>query len=119
MRRLTATLLLLFALLGNLIPLALAATADPPHACCVRKAVHPCHGSAPAESESLTIRNTSYCHQDCCRATVTRWAQTHVPLATVATHLVNARVLPPVPERPSAQLIVSRSTRAPPRFSLL
>lgn len=119
MRRLTATSLLLFALSGNLIPLALAATADPPHACCVRKAVHPCHGSESTESESLTIRSAACCHRDCCRATTARWAWTQVELATVATPVVNARVVSPCLDRPSAELFEFCSTRAPPQSDLL
>lgn len=114
MRRLTATLLLLFALAGNIVPLALAATADPPHACCIRKAVHPCHGAASTESESLEIRRAACCNRDCCRATAARWAQTQVHLATLATPGVNARALSPYPNRHCANLLASRSTRAPP-----
>ena len=42
MQRLTARLLLLFALAGNFLPVALAATTAPPRACCLRMA-HKCH----------------------------------------------------------------------------
>ena len=37
MHRLTARLLLFFALVGSLVPVALAASAAPTHACCLRK----------------------------------------------------------------------------------
>src|SRR5689334_20600791 len=105
MRHLTATLLLLFAIAGNLVPLALAAAAGPPHACCIRKAVHPCHGAASTESESLEIRSAACCNRDCCRATATRWAQTPVHLSTLAPPAVNVRVLSPYPNRPCANLL--------------
>jgi hypothetical protein len=52
MRRLTARLLLLFALAGTFVPPALAATAAPPHACCIRKAAHQCHGSGPEADQA-------------------------------------------------------------------
>src|SRR5271169_3819487 len=71
MHRLTARLLLFLALVGNLVPLALAATAAPPHACCLRKGVHHCQDSLTAESEQLVIRDASCCNHDCCRAVTT------------------------------------------------
>src|SRR6266850_690583 len=91
MHRLTARLLLLFALVGNFVPVALALSAAPsPHACCVRKApqAHPCHGMAMAttEPEQLAVRGTGCCNHDCCRGvTVARWAQTEpVAVSTLA-----------------------------------
>ena len=54
MHRLTARLLLLFALVGNLVPLALAAGAAPPHACCLRKGVHRCQDSLGAGSRVVS-----------------------------------------------------------------
>jgi len=119
MRRLTATSLLLFALAGNLVPLALAAMADPPHACCLRKAAHPCHGSATTESESLIVRTGACCHQDCGWATATRRAQNHARVATVAAPVIAARVLSPCTDRPGSHVFQPRSSRAPPPTRLL
>jgi len=66
MQRRTAKLLLLFAMVGTFVPLALAATAAPPHACCIR-AAHKCHAMA-GESDQLAIGSTGCCNHDCCRA---------------------------------------------------
>lgn len=71
MRRLVARFLLLIAFAGNLFPLAMAATIAPRHACCIRKAAHPCHGSANSESDHLVISSSSCCRQDCSRAVTT------------------------------------------------
>jgi hypothetical protein len=65
MHRLTARFLLLLALVGNLAPLALAATAPPPRACCLRKGVHSCHDSLASDSGQLVIRDASCCDHDC------------------------------------------------------
>jgi hypothetical protein len=120
MHRLTATLLLLFALGGNLVPLALAATADPPHACCVRKQAHPCHGSALTESEELTIRAAACCHQECCRAISTaRWAYARPRLTVFSTQIVEAHAVALRAHPPSTTLAPFRSTRAPPHSFIL
>ena len=73
MRRLTARLLLLFALAGTFVPPALAATAAPPHACCIRKAAPQCHGSRP-EADQRTVHSTSCCNQGCGRGVTTSWS---------------------------------------------
>jgi len=49
MHRLTARLLLLFALAGYTLPLAIALSSDPPRACCMRKAHH-CDQLSSAET---------------------------------------------------------------------
>src|ERR1700682_2002893 len=75
MHRLTAKLLLLFALVGNITPLTLAAVAAPLHACCARKAAKHCHESAASEPNEPSIRASSSCGHDCCRAAATtKWA---------------------------------------------
>jgi hypothetical protein len=61
MHRLTARILLLFVLVGNFVPLALAVAAGQGHACCVRKAAHPCHGGAIADSSRLSIHDAGCC----------------------------------------------------------
>src|SRR3981081_4178034 len=67
MHRLTAKLLLLLALAANFIPLALAATGSPPHACCIRKAANHCHESAASEQNEPSIRASGCCGHDCDR----------------------------------------------------
>jgi hypothetical protein len=118
MHRLTARLLLLFALVGNLAPLALAATAAPSHACCVRKAAHHCHDSANSESDQLAIRNAACCNHDCCRAvTSPLWAHAPSPVGTLE---IPVETRPGQPDLVFPDTNVSRfqSTRAPPQISI-
>jgi hypothetical protein len=123
MHRLTARLLLFFALVGNLAPLALAATAAPPHACCVRKTAHHCHDSLASESVSetgqLVIRDANCCNGDCGRAVTTaQWAHAQSPAGAfdappVETHLSQLDLV-----SPNAKFCRFASTRAPPHFSI-
>jgi hypothetical protein len=115
MHRLTARLLLLFALAGSLIPLAQAVTAAPPvHACCVRKAHH-CHDSAGEESEQLIIRSAACCNHDCCRAAVTsQWANPQPRTTALLAETIEARAADSHPDHPEANRSSSQSTRAPP-----
>src|ERR1700685_491721 len=93
MHRLTARFLLLFALVGNFVPLALASVAQKPHACCARKAARPCHGGAIADSSRLSIHDASCCNHDCCRAVTTaQWAHPHPRTATLCREVIS-RVL--------------------------
>jgi hypothetical protein len=64
MRRLTARLLLLFSLVGVLVPLGLAATVSP-QTCCVRKC---CKGKAPhtRDSSGPSFQTAGCCGQSCC-----------------------------------------------------
>lgn len=113
MHRLTARILLLFALAGTFVPLALAATAAPPHACCLRKAHH-CH-AAVAESDQLVVRATSCCNHDCCRAVTTRqWASPQPWVVSTFAHNVDAHVADLQAKTPPAPGAASQSTRAPP-----
>ncbi|HZZ17574.1 MAG TPA: hypothetical protein VFE08_16625, partial [Candidatus Sulfotelmatobacter sp.] len=74
MHRLVAKFLLLFALVGNLTPLARAVTSAPPHACCIRKAVHSCHDSLSSQKD-LYIRDAACCNNGSGRSVITaRWA---------------------------------------------
>lgn len=121
MQRLTARLLLFFALVGNLGPLALAATtAASPHACCLRKGVHRCQDSAASDSTELVIRGSGCCRQDCCRAVTTaRWAHAQRPAVGLATREVEAYLGQPDFVAPAAERSSFQSTRAPPRSSRL
>jgi len=65
MQRLTARILLLFALAGTFVPAALQALAASPHACCLRKSAHRCHASG---SEEPTASSAGCCNHDCCHA---------------------------------------------------
>src|SRR5208282_3383542 len=115
MHRLTARLLLFFALVGTLVPPALAAITAPTHACCVRKAAHPCHGSLVAETTQLVLRDASCCDHDCRRAVTTaQWAYPQLQLATFSLPTINAPVAGPRPDSPNSASAEFQSTRAPP-----
>jgi hypothetical protein len=116
MQRLTARFLLLFALVGTFVPLALAATAAPPHACCLRKAAHHCHGS---EADQRAIRGTACCKNDCCRAvTTSQSAHPRPPLASIIAQNVDARIAESHAGTPATELLASQSPRAPPQPSI-
>jgi hypothetical protein len=115
MHRLTAKLLLFLALVGNLAPPALAATAAPPHACCVRRAVHHCHDSVVSESYQFVIRDAGYCNHDCCRAaTSARSAQAQPTAFTPFENKVEAYLGHSSPLSPNTEVSCFQSTRAPP-----
>ena len=119
-KRLIAKFLLLVALVGNLGPLVLAATAAP-HACCIRKAVHHCHDSLASQSETgqLAIREASNCNHDCCRAVTTaRWAHAQRSIAASLVQNVEAYLGQPNPASSTTELSRFQSTRAPPHFSI-
>jgi len=117
MQRLIARFLLIFALVGNGIPLALAAAA-PAHACCVRKAHH-CRDSARNESEEPTIRAAGCCNHDCWRAVTTSQSANPQPRTTATfAQNVDAQVAESYPETPAAAVFASKSTRAPPQISI-
>jgi hypothetical protein len=117
MRRLTARLLLCLALVGNLAPLALAATAKPLNACCVRKAVHHCHDSVASETAYLVIRGARGCNHDCCRAVTTaQWAQPQPRAATAFLQNVEAYLFQSTPVSAETRVSGYPSTRAPPHF---
>lgn len=118
MQRLTARLLVLFALVGNILPLALAATSAPAHACCVRK-THHCHESASVESTVPESERPSIhaaeCGHECCRAASTsQWARLQSPASLLTIENVEARVADLHPAAPTVALAASQSTRAPP-----
>ena len=122
MPRLIARFLLFVAFAGNVTPLVVAATA-PPHACCVRKAVHHCHDSLPSElvpeSGQLLLRNPGSCNHDCCRAlTTAQWAQTQPPAAATFGQHVEAYLDQSTPLSPNTEVSRFQSTRAPPHLFL-
>jgi hypothetical protein len=118
MKRLTASFLLLFALAGNFTQLALASSTVPPHACCLRKSAHHCHGTV-SESDELTIRDASCCAHDCCRAaTTSQWAHPLPASIGVAASCVDARAIETQPTASVNKFSASRSTRAPPHVSI-
>ncbi len=119
MQRLTARLLLLFALAGNLVPLALAVTAAPPHACCFRKAAHQhhCHEAAAGDSSRLVIRDTGCCNHDCCRAvTSAQWAHPQPKLTLFFLHPIDVHLALSQSDSPAAASAEFQSSRAPPIY---
>jgi hypothetical protein len=116
MHRLTARLLLFFTLVGSLAPQALAAIAPPPHACCIRKAAHPCHGPALPEGGQLVISDAAGgCNHDCRRATISaQWAHPKSRAAAFFGQAINARIASPQPDSPASAAAEFQSTRAPP-----
>jgi hypothetical protein len=116
MQRLTARFLLVFALVGTFVPLALAVTAAPPHACCLRKSVHQCHGSDPDER---AIRSNSCCKQNYSRAvTTSQWAHPQSSLTSFSAQTIESRQAESRVEAPANELLSSQSTRAPPQLCL-
>jgi hypothetical protein len=114
MHRRTARLLLFFALVGNLVPLSLAA-ASAPRACCVRKGVHHCQNSLGSESEPLVIRDASCCNHDCRRAVTTaQWAQAQSNLVSFFLPTVSARLTGTESNSPANAGAGFQSSRAPP-----
>lgn len=113
MHRLTARLLLIFALVGSFAPAALAAASAPVHACCVRKAHH-CHDSAVSEIDPLALRGDP-CNHDCCRAAATaQWAYAQPPITTFFLQTMHAHVAAIQPGAPATASAEFQSTRAPP-----
>jgi len=118
MHRLTARFLLLLALAGTFVPIALAATAAPQHDCCLRKGVHQCHGSAP-DSDQRTVRDTSCCPHDGCRAvTTSQWAHAQPTTTSAFAQNVEARITELSTGSPASKRFSWNSTRAPPQISI-
>src|ERR1700727_1008460 len=117
MQRLIARFLLLFALAANFVPLALAARIAPPHACCLRKSAHQCHGSASA-SEQLSIHGIGCCNQDCCRAVViSQWAHPQTAMAAAFGSNVEDSVRDAGAPTQGSRFFAVQSARAPPSSS--
>jgi hypothetical protein len=111
MQRLTARFLLLFALVGTFVPLALAATATP-RACCLRKSAHPCHGT---QSEEFAIRATGCCSHDCFRGvTTSQSAHPQQSLTPAFARDIDSKIADARSASPASRTSASQSTRAPP-----
>jgi hypothetical protein len=116
MQRLTAKFLLLFALVGTIVPIATAVTA-PQHACCIRK-THHCHESASPDSTQLAISSQT-CDHDCCRAVSTsKWANLDLGIKTAFVQNIEPRAADSQSHSPTLELTASTSPRAPPQLSL-
>jgi hypothetical protein len=116
MQRTIARFLLLLAVAGNLTPLALAVTATPPHACCLRKAHH-CHSSADSNPSTPAFRSADCCRQSCSHAVITtQWAYPQPQAGSLPAHVVRFRFASHFSSALSTQSLSPQSTRAPPRF---
>jgi len=116
MQRLIAKFLLLFALIGTIVPIAMAVTA-PQHACCIRK-THHCHESASSDSAQLAISSQT-CDHDCCRGVTTSQSANLQPgLSPAVLQIIETDITDSHPRTPTAQHSASQSTRAPPQLSL-
>jgi hypothetical protein len=119
MHRLIARSLLFVALVGNLTPLALAAATAPPHACCLRKAVHHCHDSLASETDQPVVRSADCCNRACGTAVTTvRWAYAQLPVSSFVAQNVETHLGQPDLASPDAELSRFQATRAPPYFSI-
>ena|ERR1700730_1974881 len=114
MHRLIARLLLVLLLVGVFVPVALAITAVPSHACCLRKPMH--------EGSSRNARfeaSLGCCQHDCCRPlTVSRGA--HLTSKTCAQVAPASTILQFERQEICFASFVNyaHSGRAPPQFSI-
>ena len=114
MHRAIARLLLVLLLVGIFVPVALAISAAPAHACCLRK---PMHGRSSHDAEFQAPAGC--CQHDCCRPlTVSQWA--HVTPAVCSQVTPASATLES--ERQATPFTVpvnhAHSGRAPPQFSI-
>lgn len=118
MQRLTARLLLLIALAGTFIPLAMQAAAAPPRACCRRMAMHRCHDAAAADPQE-PIAGAPCCHHNCSRAVTTSQCAQPEPTG-VGAFASEAQNCEPdfQSEIPDFEFLSTQSTRAPPQISI-
>lgn len=85
MQRITARFLLLIALVGTIVPVAMEAKAAPPHTCCLCKGSHRCHEPAQVPSEQPVLVDVGCCHNQRCRArTSSHWAHPRPSLNTLS-----------------------------------
>jgi hypothetical protein len=115
MHRVTARLLVLFALLGSFVPIALAVATPRQHACCVRKSVHSCHGSQTAQPAPTVASSDCCSNHDCSRALIAaRWAHPRPAIRALAENRLFARIAFSVSASLCAEAGESTSARAPP-----
>jgi len=114
MHRLTARVLLVLLLVGSFVPVALAISATPSHACCMRK---PMHGRPSHDSEFHAPPGC--CQHDGCRSlTVSQLAHLS-PSAEVHRMAASTASQAELPEvRFSASINHAHSGRAPPQFPI-
>jgi hypothetical protein len=112
MQRLTARLLLLLVVVsGSFAPLLQAFSAQPPHACCLRK-LH-----APKDLP-LQISDTTAAHGNCCPPVTTRQsAQALEPKLFSAFLTISSLELRPAYSENNLEFASNLSARAPPTFS--
>ena len=119
MQRLTARFLLLFAIVGTILPAALQATATPEHACCRRQAAHHCHDAADTNPQGPVVRGVGCCHGDCSRTVTTaRWAHPQPQTGAISSELSREVSLETHDSAVCARFLASLSTRAPPLVSI-
>jgi hypothetical protein len=118
MQRLTAKLLLLLTAIATFLPVAFAAIAPAPHACCIRHARR-CHTAATSSSDERSIHGTGCCNHDCCRAvTTSHRAHPQPNLAVAFAQRAHAPIAELHPTLFAAEPVSSQSPRAPPRSFL-
>lgn len=114
-RRLSASLVLLLFAASVGAPWAAAVSAEPPHACCVRKAHH-CHSMASAPADQPTVRAPRACQGDCCKSlTRTNVAERAAAEPAFARGTLTGRVAPAAIRIVASSLHSQRQSRAPPR----
>jgi hypothetical protein len=114
MHRATARLLLVLMLVGVFVPVALAISAAPPHACCLRKPMH----SRPSHDAQFQAP-PGCCQRDCCRPLtvshgVRLTSKTGAQATPASTIVQSGREL----VRFAASVNQAHSGRAPPQFSI-
>jgi len=115
MHRATARLLLVLLLTGIVVPVALAISAAPPHACCLRKPMH-----ARPSNDAQFQAPPGCCQHDCCRPlTVSRVA--HLTPKACAQATPASTILQSERKAIHFGLSVNHaySGRAPPQFSIV
>lgn len=119
MQRLIARLMLLLAVAGTFLPVALQAAVSPVHACCRRSGDHRCHNAAPGSRQS-SMRRPGCCERGGGRAVITaHWANPQAGAVAEFTPQLSLRGVQTSAEAPVAGLVDSRSARAPPRVDIL
>jgi hypothetical protein len=113
MHRLTARLVLVLLLVGIFAPVALAFSATPPHACCLRKPLH--RGDASHSQFSAVANNSRNC---CPPVTTAQWASPGISVNAQRSLLVAALQTDPLSFHHSRDLRLSPCVRAPPTFSI-
>ncbi|HXM21139.1 MAG TPA: hypothetical protein VN948_07740 [Terriglobales bacterium] len=114
MHRLTARLLLVLLLVGVFAPVALAISATPPHACCMRKPMHD-RASHNAEFQAPP----GCCQHDCCRPLpVPQWAHLSRSASAQVTPASATLLSDRRPLRFATTVNHAHSGRAPPQFSI-